>query len=227
MNCGTELYQTGVLKEYGVQVLGTSVEAIMYTEDRDLFVKKLDEIEMKTPVSQAVENMKDALAAARRIGYPVMIRSAYALGGLGSGICPDETKFIELAESAFTFSPQILVEESLKGWKEIEFEVIRDANDHCFTVASMENFDPLGIHTGESIVVAPTCSLTQDQVTMLQDLSKQCIRHLGIVGECNIQYAFNADTNDYRVIEVNAASAVLLLWHQKLQDIRWHSSQLK
>ena len=204
LNCGTELYQTGVLKEYGVQVLGTSVETIMYTEDRDLFVKKLDEIEMKTPVSQAVENMEDALAAARRIGYPVMIRSAYALGGLGSGICPDETKFIELAESAFTFSPQILVEESLKGWKEIEFEVIRDANDHCFTVASMENFDPLGIHTGESIVVAPTCSLTQEQVTMLQDLSKQCIRHLGIVGECNIQYAFNADTNDYRVIEVNA-----------------------
>ena len=204
LNCGTELYQTGVLKEYGVQVLGTSVEAIMYTEDRDLFVKKLDEIEMKTPVSQAVENMEDALAAARRIGYPVMIRSAYALGGLGSGICPDETKFIELAESAFTFSPQILVEESLKGWKEIEFEVIRDANDHCFTVASMENFDPLGIHTGESIVVAPTCSLTQEQVTMLQDLSKQCIRHLEIVGECNIQYAFNADTNDYRVIEVNA-----------------------
>ena len=204
LNCGTELYQTGVLKEYGVQVLGTSVEAIMYTEDRDLFVKKLDEIEMKTPVSQAVENMEDALAAARRIGYPVMIRSAYALGGLGSGICPDETKFIELAESAFTFSPQILVEESLKGWKEIEFEVIRDANDHCFTVASMENFDPLGIHTCESIVVAPTCSLTQEQVTMLQDLSKQCIRHLGIVGECNIQYAFNADTNDYRVIEVNA-----------------------
>ena len=204
LNCGTELYQTGVLKEYGVQVLGTSVEAIMYTEDRDLFVKKLDEIEMKTPVSQAVENMEDALAAARSIGYPVMIRSAYALGGLGSGICPDETKFIELAESAFTFSPQILVEESLKGWKEIEFEVIRDANDHCFTVASMENFDPLGIHTGESIVVAPTCSLTQEQVTMLQDLSKQCIRHLGIVGECNIQYAFNADTNDYRVIEVNA-----------------------
>ena len=204
LNCGTELYQTGVLKEYGVQVLGTSVEAIMYTEDRDLFVKKLDEIEMKTPVSQAVENMEDALAAARRIGYPVMIRSAYALGGLGSGICPDETKFIELAESAFTFSPQILVEESLKGWKEIEFEVIRDANDHCFTVASMENFDPLGIHTGESIVVAPTCSLTQEQVTMLQDLSKQCIRHLGIVGECNIQYAFNADTNDYRVIAVNA-----------------------
>ena len=204
LNCGTELYQTGVLKEYGVKVLGTSVEAIMYTEDRDLFVKKLNEIELKTPISQAVENMSDALTAARRIGYPVMIRSAYALGGLGSGICPNEEKFIELAESAFTFSPQILVEESLKGWKEIEFEVIRDANDHCFTVASMENFDPLGIHTGESIVVAPTCSLTQDQVVMLQKLSKQCIRHLGIVGECNIQYAFNADSNDYRIIEVNA-----------------------
>ena len=204
LNCGTELYQKGLLDKYGVQVLGTSVEAIMYTEDRDLFVKKLDEIEMKTPVSQAVENMEDALQAARKIGYPVMIRSAYALGGLGSGICPNEEKFIELAESAFTFSPQILVEESLKGWKEIEFEVIRDANDHCFTVASMENFDPLGIHTGESIVVAPTCSLTEAQVEMLQELSKKCIRHLGIVGECNIQYAFNADTNDYRVIEVNA-----------------------
>ena len=204
LNCGTELYQKGVLKEYGVEVLGTSVEAIMYTEDRDLFVKKLNEVPLKTPVSRAVENMRDALEAARSIGYPVMIRSAYALGGLGSGICPDEEKFIELAESAFTFSPQILVEESLKGWKEIEFEVIRDANDHCFTVASMETFDPLGIHTGESIVVAPTCSLTEEQVSMLQDLSKQCIRHLNIVGECNIQYAFHAETNDYRIIEVNA-----------------------
>ena len=204
LNCGTELYQKGILKEYGVEVLGTSVDAIMYTEDRDLFVKKLNEKSLKTPVSRAVGNMKDALEAARTIGYPVMIRSAYALGGLGSGICPDEEKFIELAESAFTFSPQILVEESLKGWKEIEFEVIRDANDHCFTVASMENFDPLGIHTGESIVVAPTCSLSEEQVTMLQDLSKQCIRHLNIVGECNIQYAFNAETNDYRIIEVNA-----------------------
>ena len=204
LNCGTELYQKGILKEYGVEVLGTSVDAIMYTEARDLFVKKLNEKSLKTPVSRAVENMKDALEAARTIGYPVMIRSAYALGGLGSGICPDEEKFIELAESAFTFSPQILVEESLKGWKEIEFEVIRDANDHCFTVASMENFDPLGIHTGESIVVAPTCSLSEEQVTMLQDLSKQCIRHLNIVGECNIQYAFNAETNDYRIIEVNA-----------------------
>ena len=204
LNCGTELYQTGVLKEYGVEVLGTSVEAIMYTEDRDLFVKKLDEIQLKTPVSQAVENMDDALKAAHRIGFPVMIRSAYALGGLGSGICPDEKAFKELAESAFTFAPQILVEESLKGWKEIEFECIRDANDHCFTVASMENFDPLGIHTGESIVVAPTCSLTDEQVKMLQEITIRCVRHLNIVGECNIQFAFNATTNDYRIIEINA-----------------------
>ena len=204
LNCGTELYQTGVLKEYGVEVLGTSVEAIMNTEDRDLFVKKLDEISLKTPVSHAVENMDDALKAAHEIGFPIMIRSAYALGGLGSGICPDEKAFRELAESAFTFAPQILVEESLKGWKEIEFECIRDANDHCFTVASMENFDPLGIHTGESIVVAPTCSLTPEQVKMLQDITIRCVRHLNIVGECNIQFAFNAQTNDYRIIEINA-----------------------
>ena len=204
LNCGAELYMQGVLAKYGVTVLGTSVEAIMYTEDRDLFVKKLDEISMKTPVSQAVENMDDALAAARRIGYPVMVRSAYALGGLGSGICANEEEFIKLADSSFAFSKQILVEESLKGWKEIEFEVIRDANDHCFTVASMENFDPLGIHTGESIVVAPTCSLDNKELKMLQDLSTKCIRHLGIVGECNIQYAFNSETDDYRVIEVNA-----------------------
>ena len=204
LNCGTELYLNGTLKEYGVEVLGTSVEAIMNTEDRDLFVKKLDEVELKTPVSHAVENMDDALKAAREIGFPVMIRSAYALGGLGSGICPDEKRFIELAESAFTFAPQILVEESLKGWKEIEFECIRDANDHCFTVASMENFDPLGIHTGESIVVAPTCSLTAEQVKQLQEITIRCVRHLGIVGECNIQFAFNATTNDYRIIEINA-----------------------
>ena len=204
LNCGTELYQKGVLKEYGVEVLGTSVEAIMNTEDRDLFVKKLGEVDLKVPVSHAVENMEDALKAAREIGFPIMIRSAYALGGLGSGICPDEKAFVELAESAFTFAPQILVEESLKGWKEIEFECIRDANDRCFTVASMENFDPLGIHTGESIVVAPTCSLSEEQVKMLQELTIKCVKHLGIVGECNIQFAFNANTNDYRIIEINA-----------------------
>lgn len=204
LNCGAELYTSGILDKYNVKVLGTSVEAIMNTEDRDLFVRKLAEIGMKTPTSQAVENMEEALAAARRIGYPVMVRSAYALGGLGSGICPDEEAFIKLAESSFAFSRQILVEESLKGWKEIEFEVIRDANDHCFTVASMENFDPLGIHTGESIVVAPTCSLDEQELTLLQELSVKCIRHLGIVGECNIQYAFNSQTDDYRVIEVNA-----------------------
>ena len=204
LNCGTELYQNGVLKKYGVEVLGTSVEAIMNTEDRDLFVNQLNQIPMKTPKSHAVESMEDALKAAHEIGFPVMIRSAYALGGQGSGICKDEAAFIELAESAFTFSNQILVEESLKGWKEIEFECIRDANDHCFTVASMENFDPLGIHTGESIVVAPTCSLRDDQVKMLQELTIKCVKHLNIVGECNIQFAFNAETNDYRVIEINA-----------------------
>lgn len=204
LNCGTELYRKGILEKYGVKVLGTSVEAIMDTEDRDLFVKRLSEIDVKTPRSRAVEGMEEAVAAAGELGYPVMVRSAYALGGQGSGICNDEAQFRELAESAFTFSDQILVEESLKGWKEIEFEVIRDANDRCFTVASMENFDPLGIHTGESIVVAPTCSLRDEQVRMLQETGVRTIRHLGIVGECNIQYAFNAETNDYRVIEVNA-----------------------
>ena len=204
LNVGTELYLNGVLKEYGVDVLGTSVEAIMNTEDRDLFVKELNKVDLKVPVSHACENMKEAVAAARNIGYPIMIRSAYALGGLGSGVCKTEEEFKEIAESAFTFAPQVLVEESLKGWKEIEFECIRDANDRCFTVASMENFDPLGIHTGESIVVAPTCSLTDEQVKMLQDIAVKCVRHLNIVGECNIQYAFNAETNDYRIIEINA-----------------------
>ena len=204
LNVGTELYLSGVLKEYGVQVLGTSVEAIMNTEDRDLFVKELNKVDLKVPVSHACENMEEAVDAARKIGYPIMIRSAYALGGLGSGVCKTEEEFKEIAESAFTFAPQVLVEESLKGWKEIEFECIRDANDRCFTVASMENFDPLGIHTGESIVVAPTCSLTDEQVKMLQDIAVKCVRHLQIVGECNIQYAFNAETNDYRIIEINA-----------------------
>ena len=204
LNVGTELYLNGVLKEYGVDVLGTSVEAIMNTEDRDLFVKELNKVDLKVPISHACENMEEAVAAARNIGYPIMIRSAYALGGLGSGVCKTEEEFKEIAESAFTFAPQVLVEESLKGWKEIEFECIRDANDRCFTVASMENFDPLGIHTGESIVVAPTCSLTDEQVKMLQDIAVKCVRHLNIVGECNIQYAFNAETNDYRIIEINA-----------------------
>ena len=204
LNCGTELYRTGVLQEYGVKVLGTSVEAIMKTEDRDLFVKELNKVDLKVPVSQACEDLESAIRAARQIGYPIMIRSAYALGGLGSGVCRTEEEFREIAESAFTFAPQVLVEESLKGWKEIEFECIRDASDHCFTVASMENFDPLGIHTGESIVVAPTCSLSNEQVEMLQQIAVKCVRHLGIVGECNIQYAFNAKTNDYRIIEVNA-----------------------
>jgi len=204
LNCGTHLYMEGILGKYGVKVLGTSVEAIMYTEDRDLFVKKLMEANLKAPVSQAVETMDDAIAAAKQIGFPVMIRSAYVLGGLGSGICKDETTLQTLAESALTFAPQILVEESLKGWKEIEFEVIRDQNDHCFTVVSMENVDPLGVHTGESIVVAPTCSLNNDELTMLQEISVKTVRHLGIVGECNIQFAYNSETRDYRIIEVNA-----------------------
>lgn len=204
LNCGTELYLAGTLQKYGVQVLGTSVEAIMYTEDRDLFVKKLDEIGIKTPKSFAVETMADAFDAAHKLGYPIIIRSAYALGGMGSGFCNNDDELKALAENAFSYSSQILVEESLKGWKEIEFEVIRDKNDHCFTVASMENVDPLGIHTGESIVVAPTCSLDATELKLLQDLSVKTIRHIGIVGECNIQYAFNSETDDYRVIEVNA-----------------------
>ena len=204
LNCGTELYLNGTLEKYGVSVLGTSVDAIMITEDRDLFVKKLDEIEAKTPRSQAVEGLDAALQVADDLGYPVMVRSAYALGGLGSGVCTNEKEFVELCESALAYSKQILVEESLKGWKEIEFEVIRDKNDHCFTVVPMENVDPLGIHTGESIVVSPIISLRDDQIKLLQDIAVKVVRHIGIVGECNIQYAFNAETNDYRIIEINA-----------------------
>lgn len=204
LNCGTELYQSGTLKKYNVKVLGTSVDAIMITEDRDLFVKKLDEIDAKTPQSRAVESLEEALEAANEIGFPIMLRSAYALGGQGSGICENEKEFTELCKSALSFSNQILIEESLKGWKEIEFEVIRDKNDHCFTVVPMENFDPLGIHTGESIVVAPIITLRQDQIELLEDVARRVVRHIGIVGECNIQYAFNAETNDYRIIEINA-----------------------
>jgi len=204
LNCGTEMYLNGTLKKYGVEVLGTSVEAIMTTEDRDLFVKSLKQIDAKTPESKAVETMEDAIAAAECIGFPVMVRSAYALGGLGSGICENLEAFKALCENSFAYSKQILVEESLKGWKEIEFEVIRDKNDHCFTVVPMENVDPLGVHTGESIVVAPICSLSKEQIALLEDIARKVVRHIGIVGECNIQYAFNAETNDYRIIEINA-----------------------
>ena len=204
LNCGTALYTTGVLEKYGVKVLGTSVEAIMITEDRDLFVKKLNEIQAKVPSSRAVETLEDALDEAHTLGFPVMVRSAYALGGLGSGISTNEKEFIDLCNNALAYSKQILVEESLKGWKEIEFEVIRDANDHCFTVVPMENVDPLGIHTGESIVIAPIITLSEEQINMLSEIAKKVVRHIGIVGECNIQFAFNAETNDYRIIEINA-----------------------
>ena len=204
LNCGVALYKEGVFGKYGVRVLGTPVQAIMDTEDRELFVKKLDEIGVKTIKSEACENIEQARQAARDLGYPVIIRAAYALGGLGSGFCDNEEELDALAEKAFSFSPQVLVEKSLKGWKEVEYEVVRDRFDNCITVCNMENFDPLGIHTGESIVIAPSQTLTNSEYHKLRELAIRIIRHIGIVGECNVQYAFDPESEDYRVIEVNA-----------------------
>lgn len=204
LNCGVALHQSGVLEKYNVEVLGTPVEAIMNTEDRDLFARKLDEISVKTIQSHAVETTEDARRAAQELGYPVIIRAAYALGGLGSGFCDNEVELDELCSKAFAFSPQVLVEKSLKGWKEVEYEVVRDCYDNCITVCNMENFDPLGIHTGESIVVAPSQTLTNNEYHKLREIAIRIVRHIGIVGECNVQYALDPESEDYRVIEVNA-----------------------
>ena len=204
LNCGVALHQSGVLEKYNVEVLGTPVEAIMNTEDRDLFARKLDEISVKTIQSHAVETTEDARRAAQELGYPVIIRAAYALGGLGSGFCDNEAELDELCSKAFAFSPQVLVEKSLKGWKEVEYEVVRDCYDNCITVCNMENFDPLGIHTGESIVVAPSQTLTNNEYHKLREIAIRIVRHIGIVGECNVQYALDPESEDYRVIEVNA-----------------------
>ena len=204
LNCGVALHQSGVLAKYNVEVLGTPVEAIMNTEDRDLFARKLDEIQVKTIQSHAVECVEDARRAAASLGYPVIIRAAYALGGLGSGFCDNEAELDELCSKAFAFSPQVLVEKSLKGWKEVEYEVVRDCYDNCITVCNMENFDPLGIHTGESIVIAPSQTLTNNEYHKLREIAIRIVRHIGIVGECNVQYALDPDSEDYRVIEVNA-----------------------
>ena len=204
LNCGVALYESGVLERYNVQVLGTPVRAIMDTEDRELFVKKLDEIDIKTIKSEAVDNVADALRVANELGYPVIVRAAYALGGLGSGFCDNDEQLVALTEKALSFSPQVLVEKSLKGWKEVEYEVVRDRFDNCITVCNMENFDPLGIHTGESIVVAPSQTLSNEDYHYLRSLAIKIIRHIGIVGECNVQYAFDPASMDYRVIEVNA-----------------------
>ncbi len=204
LNCGVELYESGVLEKYNLQVLGTPVQAIMDTEDRELFVEKLNEINVKTIKSEACENVEQARKAAAELGYPVILRAAYALGGLGSGFCDNEEELNKLAEKAFSFSPQVLVEKSLKGWKEVEYEVVRDRYDNCITVCNMENFDPLGIHTGESIVIAPSQTLTNAEYHKLRELSIRIVRHVGIVGECNVQYAFDPNSEDYRVIEVNA-----------------------
>ncbi|MCF2592621.1 carbamoyl-phosphate synthase (glutamine-hydrolyzing) large subunit [Bacteroides caecigallinarum] len=204
LNCGVALFKEGIFEKYNTRVLGTPVQAIMDTEDRELFVQKLDEINVKTIKSEAVENIEDARRAAKELGYPVIIRAAYALGGLGSGFCDNEEELNVLAEKAFSFSPQVLVEKSLKGWKEVEYEVVRDRFDNCITVCNMENFDPLGIHTGESIVIAPSQTLTNSEYHKLRELAIRIIRHIGIVGECNVQYAFDPESEDYRVIEVNA-----------------------
>ena len=204
LNCGVALHQSGVLEKYNIAVLGTPVEAIMNTEDRDLFARKLDEISVKTIQSHAVETTEDARRAAQELGYPVIIRAAYALGGLGSGFCDNETELDELCSKAFAFSPQVLVEKSLKGWKEVEYEVVRDCYDNCITVCNMENFDPLGIHTGESIVIAPSQTLTNNEYHKLREIAIRIVRHIGIVGECNVQYALDPESEDYRVIEVNA-----------------------
>ena len=204
LNCGVELYQRGVLEKYGVKVLGTPVQAIIDTEDRDLFVKRLDEIGVKTIKSEACSTVEEVQRAAHELGFPVILRAAYALGGLGSGFCDNEEQLLAQAEEAFSFSPQVLVEKSLKGWKEIEYEVVRDQYDNCITVCNMENFDPLGIHTGESIVVAPSQTLSNAEYHKLRALAIKIIRHIGIVGECNVQYALDPQSEDYRVIEVNA-----------------------
>ena len=204
LNCGVELYQRGVLEKYGVKVLGTPVQAIIDTEDRDLFVKRLDEIDVKTIKSEACSTIEEVRQAAADLGFPVILRAAYALGGLGSGFCDNEEELETQAEEAFSFSPQVLVEKSLRGWKEIEYEVVRDQYDNCITVCNMENFDPLGIHTGESIVVAPSQTLSNAEYHKLRALAIKIIRHIGIVGECNVQYALDPQSEDYRVIEVNA-----------------------
>ena len=204
LNCGVELYRTGILERYNVEVLGTPVQAIMDTEDRELFVRKLDEIDVRTIKSEAVSSVADAIEAASTLGYPVIVRAAYALGGLGSGFCDNEQELVALVEKALAFSPQVLVEKSLKGWKEVEYEVVRDRFDNCITVCNMENFDPLGIHTGESIVVAPSQTLSNEDYHWLRKLAIKIVRHIGIVGECNVQYAFDPESLDYRVIEVNA-----------------------
>ena len=204
LNCGVALYKDGVFEKYGVKVLGTPVQAIIDTEDREIFVHKLNEIDVKTIKSEAVENAIDARRAAAELGYPVIVRAAYALGGLGSGFCDNEEELDVLVEKAFSFSPQVLVEKSLRGWKEVEYEVVRDRFDNCITVCNMENFDPLGIHTGESIVIAPSQTLSNSDYHKLRELAIRIIRHIGIVGECNVQYAYDPESEDYRVIEVNA-----------------------